>query len=229
VARASDQVRSSDVTYWGMVALACCAFAVVSANVSALIPAGVFGGLHANRLDGGSLNQMRAEIARLEAAGAKLAGDNKDLAERLALTERAAGDVMRRVGAVEASLPDIIAKQNAIDSRSVTAATGQAPTLFGGAATQQAMPPPAAPKAWGIAIGRPVTPDGASAEWSRVTLRAGALLLGLAPLLASDAGGSGRVVAGPVGSETRALALCNELARSDIACTAVAYEGTALR
>ena len=63
MARPVEHFRASDITVWGVFALVTWAIAVLGANVSAFIPDGVLGGLHASRLSGANLNQLRGQVA----------------------------------------------------------------------------------------------------------------------------------------------------------------------
>ena len=49
------------MTFWGVFALVMWTAAVIGANLSALIPDGLLGALHASRLEGGTLTQPLAE------------------------------------------------------------------------------------------------------------------------------------------------------------------------
>ena len=132
LARALEQFRHSDVTFWGIVALVCCALAVLSANVSALLPNSLLAGLHATRLDGESFSQLRAQIANLEAESDRVRRENALLLTRFSLTEEASSDVTKRVGALEISLPKLLEALPAgadIDRAAVTAALGEGETL----------------------------------------------------------------------------------------------------
>ena len=60
--QAADQFRPSDVTFWGVIALVCGAVAVLSANVSAVMPEGVLAGLHSTRIEGANMSQVRAQL-----------------------------------------------------------------------------------------------------------------------------------------------------------------------
>ena len=88
-----------------MFALITWAIAVLGANVSAFIPDGVLGGLHASRLSGANLNQLRGQVAALETETARLRQENSVLLQRFVLNEQASGEVTRRVGALELTVP----------------------------------------------------------------------------------------------------------------------------
>src|SRR5688572_30116344 len=108
LAKPVEHFRASDITFWGVFALVTWAVAVLGANVSAFIPNGVFGGLHASRLDGASFNQLRGQVADLETETAQLRQENAVLMQRLALNEQSGGEVTRRVGALELTVPQIL-------------------------------------------------------------------------------------------------------------------------
>lgn len=257
MAKASDQFRSRDVTFWGVFALAVWAVAVLGANLSALIPDGVLGGLHASRLDGATLNQLRAEMVSLRSETTRLKQENSVLAQQHVLTEVSGTDLARRLGALELTVPKILESLNnppGVDRTLVTASTGATTKSFpveGGsvtyttsplasatapaAVTEQAMPRPLAadvtpdPASFGIALGSPIDADEAEATWQGMTGRVGTLLIGLGPLLGHVEGGSGRrLVAGPISSEADARDLCGRVAKAGIACQSVPFIGDPL-
>jgi len=88
LAKASEQFRQSDVTTWGIVALVFGAIAVLGANVSAVIPSSILGGLHKTRIEGASIDQLRLQVADLREASLQLKRDNTVLANRFALEEQ---------------------------------------------------------------------------------------------------------------------------------------------
>ena len=105
------EFRAGDVTVWGMITLGIWAVAVLGANVSGIVPQGVFAALHASRLDGGTLNQLRGQVATLEEEAARMRRENNQLLQRFAMNEDAAGAVTRRVGALEVSVPKLLEEQ----------------------------------------------------------------------------------------------------------------------
>jgi hypothetical protein len=257
LAKFSDQVRSADLTFWGLLALICWAIAVFSANVSAMLPPGLLGGLHTSRLDGGTLNQLRSDVAALETESARLRQENTVLLQRFMLSDEAAGAMTRRVGAIELSLPRLIEAANsgaAVDRGAVTAGIGATPQTMevpGGSvsvvrtpfsseaasaeAPAQAMPPALAlaatpdSSAFGIALGPPIVADEGPVAWAGMNARVGTLLIGLAPLLAHVEGGPGRrLVAGPIRTEAEARQVCGQMAKVGIACATVAFVGEPL-
>jgi hypothetical protein len=108
LAKAVDQFRPADVTLWGITALGIWAVAILGANLSGLIPSSVYGALHASRLEGSTLNQLRSQVATLEEATSKMQRDNTQLLQRFSMNEEAAGAVTQRVGALEVSVPKLL-------------------------------------------------------------------------------------------------------------------------
>lgn len=102
------EFRTGDVTVWGMITLGIWAVAVLGANISGIVPQGMFAALHASRLDGGTLNQLRGQVATLEEEAARMRRENNQLLQRFAMNEDAAGIVTRRVGALEVSVPKLL-------------------------------------------------------------------------------------------------------------------------
>ena len=132
MAKASEQFRQSDVTTWGIVALVVGAVAVMGANVSAAIPAGMLGGLHKTRIEGASLDQLRLQVADLRDQTLQLKRENSVLATRFALEEQQGNEVEQRVGALEVSIPrllEALPDDAAIDRSSLTASIGDGETL----------------------------------------------------------------------------------------------------
>lgn len=243
-----------DITFWGVFALMTWTLAVLAANVSVFIPDGILGGLHASRLDGGSFNQLRGQVADLESETARLRQENTVLLQRLSLNEQTNGEVLRRVGALELTIPQVLEALNVrgpgIDT-GTTASTGTAPpTTFdveGGSVSYTTSPmadvqdptetatqpmPEAigsiAPdsSAFGIALGPPIDADEGDATWRSLNDKVGALMLGMGPLLANVEGGAGRrLVVGPLASEAEARQLCGRMAKVGIACASVPFIG----
>lgn len=158
LAKASEQFRQSDVTTWGIVALVLGGIAVMGANVSALVPQSVLAGLHKTRLEGASLEQLRAQVAELREETVRLKRENGVLTARFALKEQQSNDVTRRVGALEVSLPrllEALPDGAAIDRSNLTAGIGRDPALVyetdGGSVVVRQQPmaelPPIAPQA----------------------------------------------------------------------------------
>lgn len=256
MAKAADQVRASDVTLWGIIALGCWGFAVLSANLSGLLPASVLGALHASRLEGGTINQLRAQVAEIELESQRVRRENNLLLQRFSLAEQANGEVTRRVGALEISMPQLLDQQIGgpeID-RAMTGSITNGEVLnfeaLGGSVRVQQKPliavdavrpvvaglaagapadPLSDPDAFGLALGFPVTPADAEVQWQSLTAKVGTLLLGMAPLLAVIEGADAQqLVAGPLISRTEAEELCSRMDRVGIPCEPVPFVGSAL-
>jgi len=255
--RTGDQFRPSDITFWGVFALVTWSVALAGATFSFLLPSGVLGGLHASRLDGANLNQLRGQVQALELQTAELKQANAILVQRFSLNEESAGDVTRRVGALEMTVPqmlDALSARAAIDPLA-TASTGSGGPVVsfdvdGGsvsyslrplqpgpteaATADQSMPPelnPAVPDsaAFGIALGPPIDADEGEDAWRSMNTKVGPLLVGLAPMLANVEGGSGkRLVLGPIALESDARQICGRMAKVGIACASVPFIGTPL-
>lgn len=236
-----------------MFALVIWAVALLGANASAVIPESIFAGLHASRLEGASLNQLRTQMASLQTETARLKQENTVLLQRFTLNEQAGGDVTRRVGALELTVPriyDALATAQGID-QSTTASTGTGVTSFdtdGGSVSytttplsgQQrqaaAQPMPGELTAvtpdsglFGLALGPPIDSNEGEATWRSMSDKVGALLLGLGPLLANVEGSGGkRLVVGPIPTEAEARQLCGRMAKIGIACASVPFVGEPL-
>jgi hypothetical protein len=255
LAKASDQFQARDVSFWGVFALAVWGVAVLGANLSALIPDSVLGGLHASRLGGATLNQLRGEIASLTTQAALLKQENTVLVQRFMVNEQASGEMTRRLGSLEQTVPKILESLNngtSVDQSTVTASTGTTAKSFdtdGGSVSYTTAPMPGTPSApaaakaqpmpkalsadvtpdsasFGIALGPPIDADEAAAAWSGMTGKVGTLLIGLGPILGHVEGGTGRrLVAGPISSEADAQELCGRMAKAGVACQTVPFIG----
>lgn len=104
----SDDPRLGDLKRWSIAALVCSSLAVVSANIAGFVPAHAIGALHATRVEGGSVSQMRRLLAELQADNARLASEHRRLTVRLGLLDGDKGEMVRRLAAVEQSLPLLI-------------------------------------------------------------------------------------------------------------------------
>tara|TARA_R110002051_G_scaffold110663_2_gene183166 strand:+ start:289 stop:1062 length:774 start_codon:yes stop_codon:yes gene_type:complete len=256
LAKASAQFRQSDVTSWGIIALVCGGIAVMGANISAVIPTSVLGGLHKTRIEGASLDQLRLQVAELREQTMQLKRDNTVLTTRFALAEQQGNAVQQRVGSLEVSLPRLLELQPpgpAVDRTAVTAAIGDAQVFeadggsvtvrrqpMAGATGAGSQPLPeivdgaslAAPNAmaFGMALGAAIPAEQALGAWNDLSLKLGPLLFGLSPLLADAADGSDkRIVVGPIADLSEVTALCGRLERISIACLPVPFTGTPLR
>ncbi len=241
---------------WGIIALGTWAVAILGANLSGLVPPSVYGALHASRLEGSTLNQLRAQVGSLEEDTIKLQRDTMQLVQRFNMGEEAAGAVTKRVGALEVSIPRLIEqaqpRRAAIDPMSTgsidpgktltfetdggTVAVRQRPLAPGSddvklkvvplvASTKPEPIAPTAPSA-GIALGVPVLPDAAEAEWQELLNRVGTMLVGLSPVLAVSEGSAGKMlVAGPLVDKASAIELCARMADAGIVCEPTDYAG----
>jgi hypothetical protein len=256
VAKPAHHIRPGDITFWGLFTLVTWTVAVLGANISAFLPAGMLNGLHASRLEGAGLAQLRLQVADLERELTDLRQENAVLVQRFALGETGSGDLTRRVAALELTVPRIYDALNGgtgLDPQ-VTASTATTPPITfdvdGGsvsyttrpirsvtgdtASLDQPMPSllqPVLPdsKAFGVALGPPIDASEGPTAWSNMSARVGTLLLGMGPLLASVEGSAGkRLVAGPIVAEADARQLCGHMAKVGIACSTVPFIGIPL-
>ncbi len=125
----SDQIKQSDVTLWGLIALGIAVFAVISANVAAIVPPSVLTGLHATRLEGGSLNNLRMQVADLRNDTAQMRNENNRLLTMIRLANEDQSAVTQRVGAIESTLPVLLNRDtgSGLDSDLVTSSIGDGP------------------------------------------------------------------------------------------------------
>jgi hypothetical protein len=219
VAKASEQFRQSDVTGWGIAALVSVALAVFGSNIALMVPQSLLGGLHQPRVAGPSIETLRQQVGDLREETTRLSRENEALMTRFALQEQAGGEITRRVGALEVTVPRMLENMpvsTGVD-RSTTASIGANETLTfdaegGSVAVRQSAMPEAAPapvldqpipapvesriatalpneNAYGVAVGAAVPFEQTEALWSDLTLKLGPLLFGLAPLVVDEAGG----------------------------------------
>lgn len=240
---------------WGIAALGIWAVAILGANLSALIPASVYGALHSSRLEGSTLNQLRTQVATLEEETTRMKRENNQLQQRFTMTEEAAGAVTQRVGALEISVPKLIeeaqAKAPALDTLATGSIEGGKTVTFetdgGTVAVQQR---PLAPgsndvqlkvvpltstmpmaigddaPAPGVALGFPVQPDAAEAQWQELLAQVGTMLVGLSPVLADQDGSDGKVlVAGPMVDKASAIELCARMDKVGVPCEPTSFVG----
>ncbi len=119
--------EQADLTFWGVSALIAVGIAVISGSVSTFIPDGFFGGLHANRVQGGTFNQLRSQIAQLQTEQNILLQRANEMRAQFSLSERDRSAVNQRVGALETSIPmllEIVPERMDIDRLSITASIG---------------------------------------------------------------------------------------------------------
>lgn len=256
MAKASEQFQQSDVTLWGMVALVCGAIAVLSANLSAVVPQNILASLHQTRIEGASLDQLRIQVAGMREETSRLQRENNTLLTRFALQDQAGSEVIQRIGALEVSLPRLLENlpasigiDRSAQTASITNGGTQILNVDGGsisiqqrplealpAVLDQAMPAPikgatAVPNqnAFGVAIGPAITPAQAPERWSDLSNKLGPLLLGLSPLLADEANGDGkRILVGPITELSQATELCARLERVSVSCMPLPFTGAPL-
>jgi hypothetical protein len=254
LAKASEQFRASDVTLWGIIALCCWGGAVLLANVSALVPNSVFSALHASRLDGSTVAQLRTQVATLSEEAKRMRSENNLLLQRFDRTEEASKETVRRLGALEVSLPaametrsgsagpgidrmptaSIGGEGNAVsfDAEGGSVSVVQKPMVQDAPRTNtssDAPAPQADANAFGLALGFPIAADDAEAQWQSLAAKVGTLLLGLAPLLQDVEGGDDKmIVAGPVTDRAQAEQLCVRMDRVGIPCKPTPFQGEPL-
>lgn len=125
-----EQFRQSDVTFWGILALVFGAGALLFGNLSAILPSSTLIALHSPRLDGGNLNMLRTQVAELRDDAVRMRNENTRLMTMFALAEQDQGNVTRRIGAIESTLP-VLLEGNAsnIDRSILTSAIGAEPIV----------------------------------------------------------------------------------------------------
>lgn len=253
MARAADHFRASDVTLWGVVALCCWGAAVLLANVSALVPSSVFAGLHVSRLDGGTVAQLRSQVAALTEESRRMRNENNLLLQRFDRAEAATREAAQRIGAVEVSLPSAlearteaspgidrmptasIGNDNAVsfDAEGGSVSVTQKPLVTEPPGQTSLVQEPAVPRplpdAYGLALGFPVAEADAEAQWQSLADKVGTLLIGLAPLLQEIEGSDDKlIVAGPLSDRAEAEQLCVRMDRVGIPCEPKPFEGQPL-
>ncbi|UYO00115.1 MAG: hypothetical protein KIT02_02460 [Devosia sp.] len=256
MAKASEQFRQSDVTLWGVTALVSLGLAVFGANVSALMPQSLLGALHQPRVTSSSLDSIRLQVSGLTEETLRLKRENEQLSSRFGLQERTSNEVVRRVGALEVSVPKLLEAIPAgalVDRANLTASVGGDETLTfdaeGGsvavrqfpmpglatpAAAQQPLPAlvestTASASGYGVAIGAPIDGETAPALWRDLNVKLGPLLFGMTPLVSDDTEpGQQRIIIGPIADIVAARALCERVERVSVACLPTPYAGLPL-
>ena len=242
------------MTVWGIVALGIWAVAILSANLSGIIPASVYGAMHASRLEGSTLNQLRTQVAALEEEAARAKREGTQVLQRFAMSEEAASAVTKRVGALEISLPRLVEAQSkpaALDPMSTgsievgktltfeadggTVAVQQRPLLPGSDEIRLKLVPLASAMpaeiqvpgtAQGVSLGFPVVADAAEAQWQEMLAQFGTMLDGMSPLLADKEGSEGKMlVAGPMVDKASAIELCARMDKVGVPCEPVPFAG----
>lgn len=255
--KAADQFRSADVTKWGITALAIWAFAVLSANLTGLVPPGVLASLHASRVEGATMNQLRTQVVALQDESARAKRANEELLARFNMNEDSTTSITKRVGALEVSIPKLVEQQLAsvqqpvdptntgsidkpitfevdggtVEVRQIPMTPGSSDVTFKAVPFAAAMPEEIAPNGttMGIGLGFPIKPDEAEPAWQEMLADAGTMLMGLKPVLAAADGTTNKlIIAGPITDKASALDLCKRLDKQGIPCQALPYAGDPL-
>lgn len=224
------------------------------ANVSALVPTSVFSALHASRLDGSTVAQLRTQVATLSDEAKRMRSENNLLLQRFDRTEEASKETVRRLGALEVSLPaametrsggtapgidrmptaSIGGQGNAVsfDAEGGSVSVVQKPLLQDApraSTASDAAAPRSDANAFGLALGFPIAAEDAEAQWQSLAAKVGTLLLGLAPLLQDVEGTDSKlIIAGPVTDKAQAEQLCVRMDRVGIPCEARPFQGEPL-
>lgn len=106
--RMGSLIRHNDVAGWGVAALVCGAFAVFTANVAGFIPDSVLVGLQVTRVQGGTFSHVRLQVADVQSNTTRITSDYRALLSRFNLLDDDRGEMVRRLAAVERSLPLLI-------------------------------------------------------------------------------------------------------------------------
>lgn len=246
----SEQFQQSDVTVWGIAALVAAGIAVVGANVAGLVPTSALVALHSPKNEAVSMAQLRQQVLELRTETAQLRRQNEVLNTRFSLQEQTGNEVIRRVGALEVSMPTLAELRpnttpvdRTVTTASIGANSAQQFDADGGTVVvrQSPMPQPlpapiqTASAASGAQVGYAVT-VGASflrgegaAQWRDLEARLGSLVIDMKPLLTEAASASQqRIVLGPLAQLADARDLCQRLEQMEIPCSPTSYVGTAL-
>lgn len=255
--KAADQFRSADVTKWGITALAIWGVAVLGANLTGLVPPGVLASLHASRIEGATMNQLRTQVAALQDESARIKRESNELLARFNMNEDSTTSITKRVGALEVSIPKLVEQQLAsvqqpvdptstgsidkpitfevdggtVEVRQQPLIPGSADVTFKAVPLAAAMPDEIAPNgtSMGIGVGFPVKPEDAEPMWQEMLADAGTMLMGLRPVLATAEGTTNKlIIAGPITDKASALDLCKRLDQQGIPCQALPYAGDPL-
>jgi hypothetical protein len=241
--------------WWGVAALVAWAVAVLAANLSGVIPAGALAALHGSRLDGGTLNQLRTQVASLQQEAERMRRENNQLVQQIAMGADTTSLIGRRVGALEVSLPKVIEAQSTLQSQlraqSVdstvtggireggvltfeaeggTVAVQQRPLMIddgAGIGVDLPMPDPViGADTDGVALGFAIDPAEAEPAWQELLASAGTLLTGLGPVLTpADGAGRKQIVAGPLPDLVSAADLCGKLEAIAVPCKPAPFSG----
>lgn len=125
--RNSHQVHQSDVTAWGVAAIVCGGLAVLSVNVAGLAPDSALSRLHGTRLASGNLTELHTLLEEARATSRQVRRENESLLARFNLMDETSSEMVRRVSAVEQSMPLLIESlpyDSDIDRSLLTASVG---------------------------------------------------------------------------------------------------------
>ena len=243
--------EQNDVALWGAAALICSAIAVLSANIGGLIPEQTLAGFHASRLEGGNSGQLRTQISEIRAENIRLSRENRELLSRLNLLDDDSGETIRRLAAVERSMPLLIESlplSSDIDRSLLTASiTSASPEVYeadGGVIVvrqsalfqeldsedgqSQPMPPSLDGLGYGVALGEATSREWAQMRRVEILSTAGPLLSGMTFILGETPDVTQtRIIAGPFADFEDASILCEPLEIMGIDCQPVPFEGEA--
>jgi hypothetical protein len=108
------------------------ALAVFGSNVSMLVPQSIIGGLHQPRVAGASIETLRQQVSDLREETNRLQRENEVLISRFAMQERSGNEIIRRVGALEVTVPrmfESLPDGTMVDRSTFTASIGTNETL----------------------------------------------------------------------------------------------------
>jgi len=230
--------------------------AVFSSNASLFVPQNIIASLHQPRTSGATIETLRREVSTLRTDIIRLQRENEQLLSRFSLQEQSGSDIVRRVGALEVTVPNMLeipAQIALVDTDNTTASIGLGEAVSfeteGGSVSVrqsvlpqslpiQPLPAPVLPQtalatpnenAYGIAIGASVAFEQAPGLWNDLSLKLGPLLFGMSPLLVDEANSDNkRIIVGPIEALADARQLCERFERISIACMPMPYDGTPL-
>lgn len=240
----TEQFQQSDVTGWGIAALVCAGIAVVGANVGGLVPSSAINALHSPRGDAATLSQLRQQVSELRTETAQLRRQNEVLTTRFSLQEQSGNEVVRRVGALEVSIPALaemrpatVAVDRSVTTASIDNSVGQQFAADGGTVVvrQQPLPAPLAVPAassgaqvgYAVAVGPNFAAGQAATQWRNLEVRLGSLVINMSPLVTDGTGANQRrLVIGPITQMSEARDFCQRLEQMEIACSPTSFAGS---
>lgn len=108
MAAISNQIGQDDVTRWGVAALVAGGLAVLSLSLTAIVPDGLAIGLHATRIEGGSVNVLREQVAYLLEQQNELERGTDQIESQMRLNARDQGEMVQRLSALETAIPSLL-------------------------------------------------------------------------------------------------------------------------